>query len=255
MNIRTERIEFPSRSGSLLIGELHRDDTAGRPVLLLCHGMESTRSGTKQQAIVERFVPQGFSVLRFDFGYVGESEGNFEDLTMSGEVADTLGALDFLRDFETGPVVVVGSSFGGAVALLTAAQDPSRIHAVATMAAVGDTALFTDRLSEADIAEWRRTDRREWGDSSFLKASFLRDVEQLDISDVLSSLTQPLLLMHGEADEVVPPSHATLIESAAAGDVTVVMFPGVGHRFDEPGALESLLDTLDDWLGRVVCRA
>ncbi len=251
MEVRSERIEFPSRQGNLLIGDLHRSADISGPVLVLCHGMESTRGGTKQQAIVERFVPQGFNVLRFDFSYVGESEGHFEDLTLSGEVADTLGALDFLNEFDTGPVTLVGSSLGGAVALLTAAQVPAQVHAVATIAAVGETALFTERLSEDDVAQWRRTGRRDWSDGSYLKTTFLDDVEKLDILQSLTRLSQPLLLMHGESDDVVPPSHATLIESAASGDVTVVTFPGVGHRFEEPGALDALLATLDGWLARV----
>lgn len=248
MAIRTEHVEFPSRRGNLLIGDLHRTDVACGPVLVLCHGMESTRAGTKQQAIVERFLPLGFSVLRFDFSYVGESEGVFEDLTLSGEVADTLGALDFLAEFETGPVVIVGSSLGGAVALLAAAQSPTRVAAVATIAAVGDVALFTDRLSDVEAEHWRLTDRRDWGDGNYLKASFLADVEQLDMSAALAAIRQPVLLMHGESDHVVPPSHATLIESAVAGDVTLKTFPGVGHRFEEAGALDELLDTLQAWL-------
>jgi pimeloyl-ACP methyl ester carboxylesterase len=213
--------------------------------------MESTRGGTKQQAIVERFVPMGFSVLRFDFSYVGESEGLFEDLTVSGEVDDALGALDFLGDFGSSLVILVGSSLGGAVALLAAANDASSVHAVATIAAVGDASLFTDRLSEADAKLWRSTDRRDWGDGRYLRASFLDDVERVDIANALSRVTQPLLLMHGESDDVVPPSHATLIESACAGEAQVVTFPGVGHRFEEPGALDALLDTLEKWLKKV----
>lgn len=251
MDIRAERVEFPSRRGNLLVGDLHRSGDIGGPLLLLCHGMESTRGGTKQQAIVERFVPMGFTVLRFDFSYVGESEGGFSDMTVSGEVDDVLGALDFIGDFGSSLVVLVGSSLGGAVALLAAAHAATSVDAVATIAAVGDASLFTDRLSAADVRAWRSTDRRDWGDGRYLRASFLDDVERLDIAGALSRVVQPLLLMHGESDDVVPPSHATLIASASAGETRVVTFPGVGHRFEEPGALDALLDTLEEWLKKV----
>jgi putative redox protein len=232
----------------LLIGDLHRG--TDKRFLVLCHGMESTRGGTKQQAMVERFVPAGFSVLRFDFSYVGDSEGSFEDLTLTGEVADALGALDFLAEFEPELCVLIGSSLGGAVALLTAAQAADAVDAVATIAAVADCRLFTERLSEADLAKWRSSGRRTWGEG-YLKADFLDDVERLDIPAAIAALTQPVLVMHGEADDVVPSAHARIIERNVPGPVRVKMFPGVGHRFEEPGALDGLLETLESWLADV----
>lgn len=241
-----ERVEFASRRGNLLVGDLHRAAKDLGPTLVLCHGMESTRQGTKQQAIVERFVPLGFSVLRFDFSFVGESEGRFEDLTLTGEVDDALGALDFLQDFSPSQVVLVGSSLGGAVALLAAARTPERVQAIATIAAVADTALFTKSLSEDEIAAWRRTGKRRWRDG-YLNVGFLDDIERVDIPLAVTTLHQPLLVMHGEQDSVVPPEHAAVLAAAAAGKATLAMFPGVGHRFEEPGALEGLLDRLQTW--------
>jgi dipeptidyl aminopeptidase/acylaminoacyl peptidase len=58
--------------------------------------------------------------------------------------------------------------------------------------------------------------------------------------------------MHGESDDVVPFEHAERIAAAAAGDVRLEAFPGVGHRFEEPGALTAMLDVLDGWLAEVV---
>ena len=161
--VRGERVEFPGRRGNVLIGDLHRPRDVVGPALVLCHGMESTRGGTKQTAIVERFVPQGWTVLRFDFSFVGESGGRFEDLTISGEVDDALGALDFLAEFSPARRVLIGSSLGGAVALLAAAQAPELVDAVATIAAVGDAAIFTSELSERDLVRWRREGKRPAG--------------------------------------------------------------------------------------------
>lgn len=248
-----ERVEFASRRGNLLVGDLHRNGAELGDTLVLCHGMESTRGGTKQTAIVERFLPKGVSVFRFDFSFVGESDGKFEDMTIGGEVDDALGALDFIREFEPGRIVLVGSSLGGAVALLTASQAGDAVAAVATIAAVADSALFTSEMTAAEVDAWRRTGRRQWREG-FMKSTFLEDAERTDILAAVAAIEAPLLVMHGEADGVVPPEHARAIEAAASGPVTLKMFPGVSHRFEEPDALEGLLVTLERWLDQAALR-
>jgi len=252
--VRGERVEFPSRRGNLLVGDLHRPSDRIGPALVLCHGMESTRGGTKQTAIVERFVPQGCTVLRFDFSYVGESEGTFEDMTISGEVDDALGALDFLSEFSPASTVLIGSSLGGAVALIAAAQAPDKVDGVATIAAVGDAAIFTDGLTPRELAQWRKEGRRRWRDG-WMKSTFLTDLATVDILACVRRIRQPLLVMHGTEDDVVPFDHAERIAAAAAGEVRLEAFPGVGHRFEEPKALDGLLDTLEAWLEDVLEKA
>jgi uncharacterized protein len=209
--------------------------------------MESTRGGTKQTAIVQRFVPAGYNVLRFDFSFVGDSEGEYEDLTVTGEVADALGALDFMHGFGASACTLVGSSLGGLVALLAAAQSSYLVSGVAVIAAVADAHLFTDGLGDKEIAEWRTRGRRRVG-SGFLRPAFLDDVLGIDAPKVMQALSMPVLVMHGDADTVVPPSHAEIIRKNVAGPCRVEIFPGVGHRFEEPGALDRLLDVLEDWL-------
>lgn len=248
--LRGERVEFPGRRGNLLVGDLHRRGDDCSRALVLCHGMESSRGGTKQTAIVERFVPKGYTVLRFDFSFVGESDGRFEDLTVSGEVDDALGALDFLAEFAPSSCILVGSSLGGAVALLAARHAAETVHGVATIAAVADTRLFTATLTPREIEEWHRSGRRRWRDS-FLKATFVEDLEKIDIEAAVRSLDVPLLVMHGQADRVVPCEHAHRIARAAKTAVELRTFPGIGHRFSEPSELDALLDTLEEWLGRV----
>lgn len=245
-----ERVEFVGRRGNRLVGDLHRAGDRLGTVLVLCHGMESTRKGNKQLAIVERALPDGYSVLRFDFSYVGESEGEFADLTITGEVDDCLGALDFLDAFKPDRRILVGSSLGGAVALLAASAAEGRVDAVATIAAVAEASLFTEGLDEDELARWRATGRRRWRDGE-IRSTFLEDIEAVDILSAVTASSGPLLVAHGTADEVVPVTHARSIVGCAGERARLALFDGVGHRFDEPGALDSLLDTLWAWLAEV----
>ncbi len=145
-----ERVAFASRRGNRLVGVVHTaagEGAAGSPAgVILCHGMESTKDGAKQRLLGERLSRAGMSVLRFDFSYVGESEGEFADLTFRGEVDDLVGAWDFFRTRVGGPIGLLGSSMGGAVALLFAAAEP-RVRALATIAAVAHPARVAGRAS------------------------------------------------------------------------------------------------------------
>ncbi len=243
-----EYVEFPSRSGVTLVGDLFRASKPGSPCLLLCHGMESTRGGTKQTALVERFAPQGMTVVRFDFSFVGDSGGSFEDLTISGEVDDLQGALDFVAELEPSRCIVLGSSLGGTVSLIGAAKRSDMVDAVATIAAPADASLFTEGLSDPDREQWRRSGVRSWRDGT-MRSTFLDDVEALDILESVRQLQCPLLVMHGDVDSVVPVSHAHMIVEAAPGPTSLEIFRGVDHRFEEPGALDGLLDCVESWLG------
>src|SRR5882724_10395555 len=94
---RMERVEFPSRRRNRLVGVVHTPEGGSGAGVILCHGMESTKEGTKHKLLGERLCHAGYVVLRFDFSYVGESEGEFADLTFRGEVEDLGGAWDFFR--------------------------------------------------------------------------------------------------------------------------------------------------------------
>ena len=135
--------------------------------------------------------------------------------------------------------------------MLGAAEHSDAVDAVATIAAVGDAKLFTQGLSVGERERWRTSGTRRWRDG-VMRSSFLDDVEVLDIERAIGSLRCPLLVMHGDADSVVPVEHARRIAEVSAGPAQLEIFPGIEHRFEEPGALSSLLATLERWLAERV---
>jgi len=206
-----ERVEFRSRRGVGLVGFWHegRNDRA----VILCHGMESSKDGTKAVRLATQFAAAGSGVLRFDFSYVGESEGEFADLTVSGEVDDLAGAWALVRDRVSGPVGIIGSSLGGAVALLFAAEQPE-VAAVATIAAVAYPGRFADDLTDEERERWRRDGIYDW-EGMRLRSSFLDDVENLELLAAVGRIRCPLFITHGTADTVVPCSDADQIADSA----------------------------------------
>lgn len=232
-----ERVQFMSRRSVQLVGCWH--PAGGRRAVILCHGLESSKEGDKSVALAAALQVIGCDVLRFDFSYVGESGGRFEDLTVSGEVDDLAGAWEFARGRIAGPIGIVGSSLGGTVALLFAAEQ-ARVAALATIAAVATPGAMARRLPEAERDRWRRDGFYDLHGTR-VGAAFLEDVLRLDVPAALHGVSCPLFLAHGTADEVVPRAAAEIIAASVAGVATVREYAGVDHRFSDPSARATML--------------
>ena len=87
------------------------------PAVVFLSGYMSDMTGGKALALDAWAAGKGRAYLRFDYGGCGASEGRFEDQTLAGWLADALLLIDTLIE---GPVVLVGSSMGGWLMLLTA---------------------------------------------------------------------------------------------------------------------------------------
>ena len=85
------------------------------PAVLWLGGFRSDMRATKAEALDGWAERSGRAFLRFDYSGHGESGGVFEEGTLSRWLDDTLAVID---GFAAGPLVLVGSSMGGWLALL-----------------------------------------------------------------------------------------------------------------------------------------
>ena len=246
----TERVTMTSRRGVRLAGVLHLPagvvDVAGRPVVVLCHGMESTKEGAKHQALAARLSARGYVCLRFDFSYVGESEGRFEEITISGEVEDLGGVIDHLAARGATAFGLVGSSLGGTVAVVFAGGEP-RVRALVTIAAVALPLGIIERMSPAAVEGWRRHGLRgESGER--IGPSFLDDLGRVDVLGAARRLEAATLVTHGADDQVVPVADARALFAALPEPKQLVVTPGCDHRYSDPAHLGALIGGAVDWI-------
>ena len=112
--------------GLQLVGMLHLPkDNDNPPGVVFFHGL----TGSKTEAhfffvkLARALASIGIAVLRFDFRFSGDSEGNFENMTLSGEISDALKSMDFfVTECGVSPdkIGILGLSMGGAVATAVA---------------------------------------------------------------------------------------------------------------------------------------
>jgi putative redox protein len=245
-----EAVRMTSRRGARLAGLLHVPPGVGPatgPVMVLCHGMESTKEGTKHQALAARLAALGYLCLRFDFSYVGESDGKFEDLTISGEVDDLGGVVDFLTARGATTFGLVGSSLGGTVAIVHAGGDP-RVRALVTIAAVSRPLGILERMRPSDVETARRQGGLHLDGGAWIRRDFLDDLKRVDALGAARRVKAATLVTHGEDDRIVPVGDAHALFAALPEPKALAIMPGCDHRYSEPAHLASLLDATVAWM-------
>lgn len=201
--------------------------------MVVCHGFLGTKDGRgKALAMSEALAgAAGWSTFLFDFSGNGESEGEFSDLTLSGQVDDLTAAIDHVIAQGYGPVVTLGRSFGGTTVICQAASD-DRVRAVCTWSAVA----FPRRSFPRSRAVPLDNGLLQWdsilGFRIYLKEDFFTDLEAYDVLDCVRRISpRPILLCHGDRDEVVPFTDVHALWEASAEPRQLLEVPGADHRY------------------------
>ncbi|QIK78544.1 alpha/beta hydrolase [Sphingomonas piscis] len=215
------------------------------PTLLFLPGYMSDMDGAKAAAVAGYAEERGLGCVRFDYSGNGQSSGPFEDGTLARWLEDALAVVDRRTD---GPLILVGSSMGGWLALHIALSRPERIRGIVGIAAAPD---FT-----------------EWGFGSELRAQLARDGKIDEVmpdgtrgryftndfwqsgQDMLLlggalSVDCPVRLVHGDEDSAVPleVSHR-LMERLRSADVQLTIVKGGGHRLSAPHEIAAIVHAL-----------
>ena len=218
------------------------------PTLCLCHGIpagppEPGRPGYDQLA--EQFCATGFIAMIFNFRGAGESGGNID---MQGWTRDLSAAIDYLYDMEgvdRSRIILLGSSAGGAVSVDVAARD-TRVAAVATFACPAHFDFPEQLDPDAMVERYRSIGAIRDADFPPSKEEWLNGFTALSpVSSVDRISPRPLLLVHGDADDVVPVSHAHEMYDKAGEPKELRIISGAGHRLRH---VPEAVDIAKEWL-------
>lgn len=201
---------------------------APRATVVLLHGLRDHKASYESTA--RRFADEGYRVVLPDLRGHGHSSGDF--LTYGLLDADDIAALldEVERTAPLGPVAVVGASYGGAVALRFAGQDP-RVRVVVTVATFaslrgilpGYARLLAPMLPPPPewFIDWTLSDAGE-------RAGV--DYALCDSVAAVRAVRAPILFVHGEDDVHIPIENAEQLFAACwPGRCTLERRPGRDH--------------------------
>ena len=228
----------------------HNPASAGKLTFVWMCGFKSDISGTKVLRLEDWANRTGHGFLAFDYSGHGESDGAFEDGTVSQWRADALAAIDSQTD---GPLVIVGSSMGGWMALLAALARPDHVKGLVLIAPAPD---FTEKLmwpefspeAQAEIMEQGFTLRPSDYDEPYtITRALIEDGRKWQVLDKPIAFDGPVRILQGMQDADVPWTHAArLVDALTASDLTITLIKDGDHRLSREQDIARLLATCDE---------
>ncbi len=215
------------------------------PTLLFLPGYASDMDGAKALALDAFAASRGLAMLRFDYSGTGSSEGRFADGTLDRWIDEALAVAERLTK---GPLILIGSSMGGWIAVHLALRLPERVQALVGIAAAPD---FTDwgftAQHKQELLERGKIERSSahGGEAQLTTRAFWESGDALRLLGGPIPVDCPVRLVHGEADADVPPAIALkLMHRLRSADVQLNILKGGGHRLSEPLEIDAIVRTV-----------
>ena len=241
LGLEYEDVYLDTADGLRLHGWYLKAQGTARGTLLHLHG--NAENISTFIAAVHWLPARGYNVFLLDYRGYGRSEGA---AYVSGIHADAELALEYLvgrGGVDRDRLVVFGQSLGGSVAIHAVAHSPHRTQVRAV-------------ISEGAFSSYRRIAREKmqllWL-TRYLRGplGFLFSDEYAAAPVVTEIAPVPLLIIHGDADPIVPVSHAHALYAPAREPKQLRILPGGKHvdSLARPEGRERFLEYLDRAVG------
>ena len=223
---------WAGRDGNRIYGVIYIPQNAGAqmPAIIYSHGFGGSHRYGIQYA--EAMAARGYVVYCFDFcgGSPGSrSDGSTLEMSLFTEQADLEAVMDMVRSLDyvdSDNLFLLGTSQGGAVSAITGAAHPGEVKG---MILLYPAFIMVDRANELfqSPEEIPDTYYFMWMD---VGRTYFEALLDYDIYGAIAAYDRDVLLIHGDADGIVPlESSERAVEAYASADLKVI--PGAGHGF------------------------
>jgi len=217
------------------------------PTVVWIGGFRSDMEGTKAVALDVAARERGWNFVRYDHFAHGQSSGDWRRATIGRWREDAIALIDSLE----GPVILVGSSMGGWIALLAALARPERMKSLVLINPAQD---FTERLMWPGLADHERQAILRDGETTIveeglgayvLTRAMFEEARGWLVLDGSIPISAPVHILQGRDDLTVPWQHQiALIKRLSGGDIHLELVAGGDHRLSSATDLDRLIETV-----------
>ena len=200
------------------------------PVAIVAHGFNGTHHFAR--AYFDTLCSLGYRCYAFDFpcgSLKSRSDSNTMDMSVRDEAADIEAIVAHFRsrpDTDTAAIALIGESQGGLASALAASalgDTVSRMVLIYPALCIPDNWNAAYK-TEADIPDTTRV----WGVP--LGRRFFSEARAIDVYATIGRYGGPVLIIHGDSDDVVPPDYSRRAE-ATYPDARLHIIRGARHGF------------------------
>lgn len=250
-----EQICFENES-QRLYGMLHVPEGDGpHPAVALLHGFTGTRIESHRLFVktARAMADRGLIALRFDFRGSGESEGDFVEMTVEGEISDARQALNYLEtrpEIDSSRLGLLGLSLGGVVAACLAGED-RRVKTLGLWA-TPELKQFAHSDTVSTGMNWESLREKGWMDwgGNRVGRGFFEGAQTLNPYDSLKKYEGLVLLVHGTRDVTVPIASGRSYAIALGDRAEVHWIEGADHTFSKYEWERQVIQLTTDWFKR-----
>ncbi|MBU4421565.1 alpha/beta hydrolase, partial [Patescibacteria group bacterium] len=227
-------------------------------LVFVMHGLGGFKEQPHMETFAKVFKDNEYTVVRFDTSNtIGESEGNYEDATISNYHSDLEDVISWAKKqkWYQEPFILVGHSLGGICTTLYAENHPDEIKAIAPISTVVSGKLSLERSNiQEELKKWEETGWEIKGSElkpgviRKLKWSYIEDRSKHDLLEKIKILTMPVLLIVGENDDDAPLGHHKILFNNLPGKKELHIIKDAPHIFKEEKHLREIYNIFDNWI-------
>ncbi|WP_168464476.1 alpha/beta hydrolase [Wolbachia endosymbiont of Ctenocephalides felis wCfeT] len=217
--------------------------------LVFLGGFSSNMNGTKATAIYKFCQENDIALVLFDYFGHGHSSGNFTDYTISDWQRN---CTKIVNELTSGKQIIIGSSMGGWLMLLTALHFPEKISALIGISSAPDfteSLVFTSKQRE-ELDHKGIVDITSENCTYKITKNLIDDGKKnLLLNKEVININCPVRLLHSINDKDVPyQTSLNLAEKITSADVEVHLVKSAEHNMSDNRSLEILFKTIREFL-------
>ncbi|WP_100065804.1 alpha/beta hydrolase family protein [Miniphocaeibacter massiliensis] len=217
------------------------------PAIIIIHGHTGNKMGRNFFFVKmsKYFTKKGFTTFRFDLNGTGESDGEFENMTLTSEIHDMDCIVDYVKKdkhVNTESIFIIGHSMGGLIATLKACEyNPKKMVLLAPANDLYESLLSMYNSFGKEVEEVKYFGLK-------IKKVFMDDMEKYKPYGRAKLYRGDTIIFRGSNDESVSRETCIKTKNAFKGKVEYIEIENTDHSFTDYDAREAMIEKIYEFL-------